>query len=453
MKYMAKKLILFAAGLFTAVALSGCALQYGDGLLALPGLPSEYVELQAEINKVLESGASPAAAESGSNRQSIQMVDIDGDGINEAIAFFRENDGDYLIKAYKNDGDKYIEIGSATEVGLTLYSIYYPESSVTGQKFLAVCWGIDESNNYGMTVYSFEQSCMKNILSVQYSGILVGDFCGDNLDELCFAMKDPTSGQMSMRIYAVKGKTYDLTYETLLCSEARNISKITMGSCGDGKGIFIDSLAHGGGYVTDVIAIDDENRLKNITRDPLSGSGINTWRSIEVYSQDIDKDGIIEVPVASSMMSSLYPDEKNKLSWMEYDLKGSSSDLKTYHAPSDGWCIRWMDNWSDSVVVQSTRYSRMIKTVFFALDEDYSLTSLPQPDEDNMILTVYIFSGDNKNTYTSVYEAQEIVEKDGYIYAFSLGDNATSRFGLSAEEVVNAFTIIENEWTLEAYGG
>ena len=97
MKYMAKKLILFAAGLFTAVALSGCALQYGDGLLALPGLPSEYVELQAEINKVLESGASPAAAESGSNRQSIQMVDIDGDGINEAIAFFRENDGDYLI--------------------------------------------------------------------------------------------------------------------------------------------------------------------------------------------------------------------------------------------------------------------------------------------------------------------------------------------------------------------
>ena len=105
------------------------------------------------------------------------------------------------------------------------------------------------------------------------------------------------------------------------------------------------------------------------------------------------------------------------------------------------------------MVVQSTRYSRMIKTVFFALDEDYSLTSLPQPDEDNMILTVYIFSGDNKNTYTSVYEAQEIVEKDGYIYAFSLGDNASSRFGLSAEEVVNAFTIIENEWTLEAYGG
>ncbi|MBQ3092407.1 MAG: hypothetical protein IJC44_07760, partial [Clostridia bacterium] len=149
-----KKMITAAAVLVGTVLLSGCV-QYGDGLLALPSLPAEHVELQSQINKVLETGAVSAAAESGANRQSIQQIDLDGDSENEYIAFFRDEDGNYLIKAYKKTEDDYEEIGSAEAVGLTLHSIYYPVSSVTGEKSLAVCWGIDESNNYGMTVYTF----------------------------------------------------------------------------------------------------------------------------------------------------------------------------------------------------------------------------------------------------------------------------------------------------------
>ena len=43
-----KKFILLAVMLLSAFVLSGCALLYGDGLLALPSLPAEYVELQDE---------------------------------------------------------------------------------------------------------------------------------------------------------------------------------------------------------------------------------------------------------------------------------------------------------------------------------------------------------------------------------------------------------------------
>ena len=99
-----KKLITAAAVLVGTVLLSGCV-QYGDGLLALPSLPAEHVELQSQINKVLETGAVSAAAESGANRQSIQQIDLDGDSENEYIAFFREEDGNYLIKAYKKNED------------------------------------------------------------------------------------------------------------------------------------------------------------------------------------------------------------------------------------------------------------------------------------------------------------------------------------------------------------
>ncbi|MBQ1270109.1 MAG: hypothetical protein IIY11_00470 [Clostridia bacterium] len=453
MKSILKKLISAAAVIFTTVALSGCAIQYGDGLLALPSLPAEYIELQGEIDKVFATGAVSAAAESGSNRQSIQLVDIDGDSETETVAFFRTAEGNYLIKAYKKNNENYEEIGSAEAVGLTLHSIYYPTSSVTGQKCLAVCWGIDESNNYGMTVYSFTDKGMENILSVQYSGILVGDFYGDSLDELCFAIKDQAGGMMSLRVYEARANSYELGTEVPLCSEARSISRMTLGRYKeDDKALFLDSVAYGGGYVSDVITFEEgSSALKNISKDRDSGSGIRTWRAVEEFCQDIDDDGIIEVPAASSMMSALYPDEKYKLSWNAYSDEGTQQKLKTFHMSSDEWYIEWPENWDDRIVVQTTRYSRMVKTVFFSLPDDYSIDSLPQGTEANTLLTVYIFSGDNKEAYVKVYEAETIVQKDGLLYAFTLGSGAEGRYEVLAEDILEKFTRIENEWTLEVY--
>ncbi len=455
MKSSIKKLITAAAALLGTVLLSGCAIiQYGDGLLALPSLPAEHYELQSRINEVLETGAVSAAAESGANRQSIQQVDLDGDSDDEYIAFFRDVDGNYLIKAYKKTEDNYEEIGSAEAVGLTLHSIYYPVSSVTGEKSLAVCWGIDESNNYGMTVYTFTGHGMENVLNVQYSGILVGDFNGDMLDELCFASKDQTGGQLSLCVYEAQGDSYVLESETLLCSEARSISQMTLGRAGENhKALFLDSVAYGGGFVSDVIVYGADGKLRNLTRDRDNGSGIDTWRSVEVFCQDIDGDGLLEVPTASSMMSALYPDEKSKLSWVNFSSDGAVHyKLRTYHMPSDDWYFLWPDQWDDCVVAQMSRFSRMVKTSFFALPDQYGIENLPIADEKNTILTLYIFSGDYQQAYLANYGATEILRKDGMVYAYTLGD-PNNKYAVTDEEVIAAFETIETEWTLEAYGG
>ena len=170
-----------------------------------------------------------------------------------------------------------------------------------------------------------------------------------------------------------------------------------------------------------------------------------------MFCQDIDDDGIIEVPAASSMMSALYPDEKYKLSWNAFSEEKTDQKLKTLHMSSDEWYIEWPENWDDRVVVQTTRYSRMVKTVFFAMPDEYTIDSLPQGTEANTLLTVYIFSGDNKEAYVKVYEADTIVQKDGLLYAFALGSGAQGRYEVSAEDILEKFTRIENEWTLEVY--
>ena len=153
------------------------------------------------------------------------------------------------------------------------------------------------------------------------------------------------------------------------------------------------------------------------------------------------------------MMSTLYPDEKSKISWMAFDYDGSTGrKLRTYHVPSDDWYFLWPNQWDERIVVQMNRYSRLVKTSFFALPDNYSISELPAAGEENTVLTLYIFSGDNQQAYLSNYEATEILRKDGLVYAYALG-KAHDKYAVTDEEVLSAFRTIDTEWTLEAYGG
>ena len=69
--------------------LTGCVFGSVDEMYALPKSSESYVNLQATINQ--EKGSAEYIAPlSGENRQTIQLVDVDGDGSQEAVAFFRD---------------------------------------------------------------------------------------------------------------------------------------------------------------------------------------------------------------------------------------------------------------------------------------------------------------------------------------------------------------------------
>ena len=69
------------------LCLSGCFFQSTDELYALPRSPELYVNLQAEIKRVMGSAEFNAPL-TGNNTRTIQLVDLNNDGIQEAVAFF-----------------------------------------------------------------------------------------------------------------------------------------------------------------------------------------------------------------------------------------------------------------------------------------------------------------------------------------------------------------------------
>ena len=72
-----RRILLFALlALLTTVFVSGCTVGSATDLYRLPETAKDYVNLAARTEEVLELGAEYCAPVKGSNRQSVQLVDL-----------------------------------------------------------------------------------------------------------------------------------------------------------------------------------------------------------------------------------------------------------------------------------------------------------------------------------------------------------------------------------------
>ena len=137
MKRAGKMLVI---GLFSLL-LSGCMFTTPEtSLYRLPKLAGEYESLESQIDALLTNGAEYAAPTSGSNLQSVQMIDLDGDGSEEAVAFFRRASDKKPMKIYifKADGDSYERYAVIEGTSSQIYSVNYADLDGDGLKEILV---------------------------------------------------------------------------------------------------------------------------------------------------------------------------------------------------------------------------------------------------------------------------------------------------------------------------
>lgn len=79
--------------------LSGCVLQTVDELYCLPKRSQEYQNLQAAIDQAMGDTLQYCAPLSGENQQTVQIMDLDGDGNMEALLFASGN-GEQPLKIF-----------------------------------------------------------------------------------------------------------------------------------------------------------------------------------------------------------------------------------------------------------------------------------------------------------------------------------------------------------------
>lgn len=424
---------------------TGCNLTSGDSLFALPKLSGEYLRLQTQLDGILASGASYTVTNTGTVRQSVQMVDLDGDNQDEVVALFQREDGVPEVYVFRRSGDSYVQAGVIEGTGTAIQQIQYFSRSTEGQKALAISWAFADSASYGMTVVGLAGDEIFTMLDTQYITCLAQDLGGDGVEELTFINRNKTSSAFSVSIYQLEGDSYHPLCEGNLCNEAKTITSLQYGSIdSETAGLFVDSMAAAGGYVTDVLAFDGQT-LKSQTRDDATGTGMVSWRSLSVLSGDVNGDGILEIPLEDVMLENKGETAKNKLAWCTILAGVVRAPVSvTYHSIGEGWYLNWPEIWGGDVTAKKTSAKNVTKTVFSIAAGGPE----NQETEQRMLLTLWTFTGDSReediNRYAGVGRLTATADT---LYGYSLPENAQDAYDLDKTVVKELFHVIEAAWT------
>ena len=202
MKRIIKKwqILLLAA---LPLLLSGCMLSASvEDLYTLPQLPGEYRDLSQQIDEILASGAEYTSPSAGTNLQSVQLVDLDGDGNEEALAFFRSGSEESPLKIYifRSEGDTYEQAAIIDGSGTSINSIQYVDMDGNGIQEILVVWRVS-AEVQTMCVYSMANLKPVQLMSSPYARYEVTDLDGDGIQELLVVHSDETESVTTLADY------------------------------------------------------------------------------------------------------------------------------------------------------------------------------------------------------------------------------------------------------------
>ena len=416
-----------------------------EELYALPELPARYTALNQQLSTIQESGAEYAAPVSGSNIQPVQMVDLDGDGREEALAFFRQSDGEKPLKIYvfTTQGDSYVQTAVIEGSGLAVYSIAYSDMNGDGRMEIIVGWRVSMELQ-ALTVYALDAGGARELVRTDYVKYAAADLNGDGMRELT-VFRANQDGVGAADCYIWKNGALVLGFTSrvsMTMAELSQQGKVTVGTLRSGEtALFVTGVADGTRAITDVLLLRG-GELANAVLSSTTGVSGESSRFRSLYPMDINNDGVTEVPRTVPLYGEeAETDAAQRVDWLSFDAMGTASRvLSTYHAMEEGWYLQLPEGWPESIWVSRSASADETAVTFYRDGVGV------QPYAP--VLRITALSGSNRERLAVRTGRFLLGRNDGVIYVGELlKGNADWSRGVTEDEVRNAFSLIAGEWS------
>ena len=441
MKWMRRGL-LFAAICVMTMLLSGCMFNASpESLYELPQLPEEYTALRSQIDAILADGAENAAPVSGTNIQSVQLTDLDGDGTEEAVAFFRKSTDEKPLKIYifSAKEDSYQQAALIEGSGTAIYSIRYVDMDGDGRKEILVGWRISPEFQ-ALGVYSLEGFEPVPLMFSLYTRYEVLDFDDDGAYEIVLIRSD-SDGNPIAEYYDWEGETLQAKSESKLTMTMGELRSVDIGTLRGGEtALFVTGVAEDTRAITDILAYKQDT-IVNIVRNDATGVSGEIFRYVALDPADINGDGVTEIPVPVVLPSSSSggSDTYWEIYWRNYDATGHAEDiLSTYHNTNEGWYLVLPEEWEGKIAVRQISGSEEKETVFSYRADNGTYVDF---------MAIYTLTGNNR-TYKSTQNNRFVLKTQvSTIYSAAfLEGNEDWRHAIDQEELNERFRLIVKEW-------
>ncbi len=426
------------------LCLSGCFSETSGGLYSLPKAADDYIDLQSCIDVLLAGGAQYAGPVSGSNRQAVQLVDLNGDGVQEALAFMTVT-GEKPMRVYllsKNTEDEYAQAAEISGDGAAFDCVEYAD--VDGDGVLEIVLGFQMSDQVlqYVGVYDISDGFSLTLLTAgSYTEYKTSDLDSDgDMEMLLFKLDSPeTAGTADF--YDYRDGEFKLINTASLSLGMETIKRIKGSSyIEDGiQAVFVSGTYQSTGLVTDVFVLRNR-QLVNVAMPEGAEVSLQAIRNYIIYPTDVDSDGVVELarpvqmPVMQDSTEAYYT-----IGWYSQNIDGQFIKKQTtYHNYSESWYFVIPEQWESNVSVARTDSGGDKGLTFYRYNGEGS----PLP-----LFTIYSISGEDRQELAEKDSRFVLYTKGEVIYCAEIADGADKWAGmLTKEEIIAGFKPIRTEW-------
>lgn len=428
--------------------LSGCGIVLStQELYSLPKLPAEYMELDTRINALLAEGAEYAAPTSGTNIQPVQLMDLDGDGQEEALTFLRKTDDEKQLKIYiftpgeNTEGEKSYEQAAVIESsGSSIYSVAYNDLDGDGRTELVVGWRAS-TELQALSVYTLRSGEAVELMHTSYVKYDINNLDQDERNELVVLRADDEGGGVA-DYYGWQSESLQLRSSarvSMTMAELNQQGRITKGMLQNNvPALFITGVEDSTRAITDILTAKN-GELSNIVLADTTGFSTEIAPFCTLYPIDINNDGLTEVPRPVPMPeregeSGAY----RRIDWRSYDSEGTAATvLSTYHDIEDGWYLQLPSTWTETLMAARSVTQDEANVTFYRTSGQGPLP----------VLRITAITGNSREVKAARGGRFILARRTECIFAAELLENDFNwTDGMTEDQVRAAFNLIAKEW-------
>lgn len=299
--------------LIMSLLFSGCTLVdlfSAETLLKAPKLTGENAALQASFEEAVGTDIGLFTPLSGEYRASYILFDANFDGEEEAIVFYSLNSNKSVIHMHlltKHNGTWH-SVADVIGSGTGVYKVDFFNIDESSELEIAVMWSADDSKrDKTLSLYKINSltdisgdnlTSLATILVSDYVNIDLDNDAADELLYMYYSLNDDIhlSGVRLMDYDIEQGSLVPLS-EIAFDIQIYSYVNIQSEKSEDGYRFYLDCLLSNNTYITELIFYSFEMASLTVPQFDAKTLWMYTHRSTNVFCEDFDKDGKLDVPV------------------------------------------------------------------------------------------------------------------------------------------------------------
>lgn len=424
--------------LIAALLLSGCTMRTVDEMYRLPRRSETDDYLQSAIDAAM-ADLNYAAPIAGENQQTVQMADLDGDGEVEYIVFARDSVNKAIRILIFDQEDSAFTLQSVIEShGAAFEQVEYVNIDAKPGLEMVVGRLVSDQVLRSLSVYSFSHGTPEQIMTSSYLKFLSCDLNEDGTTELMLIQPGETEADRGVAVlYSVEDGRIQRSREVELSAAGTSVKRIMTSRLESGEpAVYVASALEESAVITDIFTIRNES-FANISFSRESGTSVQTLRNYYVYADDIDSDGVLELPSLITMhpiKNSTSAEQQYLIRWYAMDSSGAEHTKRhTFHNYLGGWYLEVGEGWAERVSVIQTG-----NTFWFHVWDVNFETFVP-------VFSVHVLSGADREEAAESDNRFVLHRTDGVIYAARLESGAAD-YQITQEDLTPCFHLIHQAW-------